>query len=83
MKQSNKRSKMMKSVVFTKRVLYNREEMIAKAAAFVALQRKKYHHKSLVLSARDAEIFVEALIDPPEMNEALKRSFKRGEELLK
>lgn len=83
MKQSNKRSKMMKSVVFTKRVLYNREEMIAKAAAFVALQRKKYHHKSLVLSARDAEIFVEALIDPPEMNEALKRAFKRREELLK
>lgn len=82
MKQSNKRSKMMKSIVFVRKMTYNREEMIAKAAAFVALQRKKYHHSSLMLSERDTELFAEALINPPEMNDTLKQAFKRRGELL-
>ncbi|MEX0815672.1 MAG: DUF1778 domain-containing protein [Dongiaceae bacterium] len=33
-------------------------------------------HETLVLSQRDREVFFETLVDPPEINERLKKAFK-------
>lgn len=40
------------------------------------------YHEVITLSARDSVTFVEALLDPPEPNEALKNAFQHHRELL-
>jgi len=37
-------------------------------------------HETLVLSQRDRELFFDALVNPPEPNERLKRAFRAASE---
>lgn len=40
------------------------------------------HDNTIVLSAADSAIFAEVLLNPPELNEAMKKAFERHKELL-
>ncbi len=39
-------------------------------------------HEVITLSARDSVIFFEALLDPPEPNEALRKAFQRHRDIV-
>jgi len=45
-----------------------------------ATQATIARHETLVLSERDREIFFDTLMNPPELNERLKRAFKAASE---
>jgi uncharacterized protein (DUF1778 family) len=77
------------------RAAMNEKELIKKAADMSGLDTSSFmlfhaveaakktisQNDTIALSRQDAEIFVNALLNPPAPNEALKRAFKRHKEL--
>ncbi len=77
------------------RAALNEKELIKKAAEMSGLDTSTFmlYHSieaakrtisqtdTFKLSRRDSEIFVNALLNPPEPNEALKQAFKRYKEV--
>lgn len=51
------------------------------ASAFAAAEERVRRHEVMVLSERDSKRFVEALLNPPEPNEHLRRAAARHREL--
>jgi uncharacterized protein (DUF1778 family) len=51
------------------------------SSALDAAEETIRRHEVIVLSARDSITFVEALLNPPEPNDALRRAFRRHREL--
>lgn len=77
------------------RAAMNEKELIKKAADMSGLDTSSFmlfhsveaakktisQNDTIALSRQDAEIFVNALLNPPAPNEALKRAFKRHKEI--